>query len=156
MKHASGAVLLSMSTGNICLQFRSDQVKHSRTWCFWGGKSEPGEKPVDTLLRELEEEIGFLPMIGKIVPLHTYTSKDESFEYHTYVVTIPNEIHPRVNHETAGYCWTTLSSFPTPLHFGAKIVLLNKNICAKIQQVYDMHKDTLILNNFAKNIAVNK
>ena len=104
MKHASGAILLSMKTGNICLQFRSDSVKHSRTWSFWGGKSEPGEKAVDTLLREVEEEIGFLPMIGKIIPLHTYTSKDENFAYYTYVITIPHEIHPKVNHETAGYC----------------------------------------------------
>lgn len=156
MKHASGAVILSLDTGNICLQFRSDQVKHKRTWCFWGGKSEPGEKPVDTLLREIEEEIGFVPMIGNIVPLHTYTSKDENFTYYTYVITVPKEFHPKLNEETAGYCWCSLSTFPTPLHFGAKIVLLNKDICAKIQQVYDTHKDEIIVSNFAKKIAVSR
>ena len=95
-------------------------------------------------------------MIGKIIPLHTYTSKDENFAYYTYVITIPHEIHPKVNHETAGYCWTSLQSFPTPLHFGAKIVLLNKNVCNKIKQIYETQKETLILNNFAEKIAVNK
>ena len=46
MIHASGCFFLSNTTGNICLQLRSTTSNHPKTWSFWGGKSEEGEKPM--------------------------------------------------------------------------------------------------------------
>ena len=153
MIHASGCFFLSNTTGNICLQLRSTTSNHPKTWAFWGGKSEEGEQPIDVLLREIEEEVGFVPMIGKIYPLHTFTSQDNTFIYHTYVATVPTEFHPKLNEETGGYCWCSLDCVPKPLHYGAKYILLNRGYCDKIRTIYDNSKDSIIMRNFAKELV---
>ena len=42
----------------ILTQRASKLNKHAGQWAFPGGKMDPGEKPVDTALRELSEEVG--------------------------------------------------------------------------------------------------
>ena len=63
---ASGCIFLSVSTGRILLQLRSRKVSHPSTWAFWGGKAHKEERPIDTLYRALNEEIGNVPSVIKI------------------------------------------------------------------------------------------
>ena len=58
---ASGCLILALDTGRVLLQQRGSNSSHARTWGFFGGKSEKDERPMETLLRELEEEIGIIP-----------------------------------------------------------------------------------------------
>jgi 8-oxo-dGTP diphosphatase len=58
-------------------QRRADQALGGR-WEFPGGKVEPGEAPVDALIRELREEIGVTVSVGRIwdVLFHAYPDFD--------------------------------------------------------------------------------
>lgn len=145
---ASGCCFLALDTGRILLQQRSDKVSHPLTWSFWGGKSESGERPIETLLRECREEIGILPDIEKIYPIHTFLSDDEHFTYNTFCITVFEEFIPRTNHETAGYAWVPLHAYPRPLHRGAKIVLDKKEMTDKIEAIFNRQKGKLDLPNW--------
>ena len=58
-------------------QRRADQALGLQ-WEFPGGKVEPGEAPVDALIRELREEIGVTVTVGRIwdVLFHAYPAFD--------------------------------------------------------------------------------
>lgn len=141
MISASGCLFLALDTGKLCLQLRSDTSKYGGTWSFWGGKSEQGEVPVDTLLRELHEEIGIIPDVEKLYPLHKYISRDKNFEYNAFVLTVYEEFTPQLNHESGGYCWVNIGMYPRPLHRGAKSVLLNKNITSKLNTILETKRE---------------
>jgi 8-oxo-dGTP pyrophosphatase MutT (NUDIX family) len=134
---ASGCIFLSVSTGKIMLQQRSENSSHPRTWGFFGGKSEKDERPIETLLRELDEEIGLIPSVEKIYPLNIFTSPDKKFEYNTFVVAVYDEFVPVLNNESDGFCWIKIGNWPRPLHPGARAQLLNKNLVKKIRTIHD-------------------
>lgn len=135
--NASGCLILSLDTGRIMLQQRSGTTSHPRTWGFFGGKSEENERPIQTLLRELEEEIGMLPDIQKVYPLNNFTSMNKKFIYDTFVITVHDEFIPQLNNETDGYCWVKIGNWPRPLHSGAKAQLYNKDIIKKIKTIHE-------------------
>lgn len=135
--NASGCLILAMDTGRIMLQQRSGDTSHPRTWGFFGGKAEKDERPLQTLLRELEEEIGLLPDIQKVYPLNKFTSPDKNFVYNTFVVTVYDEFVPQLNDESNGFCWVKMGNWPRPLHNGAKAQLYNKDIIKKIKTIHE-------------------
>jgi 8-oxo-dGTP diphosphatase len=137
MISASGGCFLAINTGRIMLQQRSKHVSHPYTWSFWGGKAEDDERPIETLIRECKEEIGDLPAIEKIYPIHTFLSEDNNFTYHTFVITVYEEFVPKTNIESSGYSWVQLENYPEPLHKGAKIVLEKSDIVDKIKTIWD-------------------
>ena len=145
---ASGCIFLALDTGRVCLQLRGKYSSHQGTWSFWGGKAEGQERPVETLLRELNEEIGMLPDMEKIYPLHKFTSKDQNFEYNAFVVTTFEEFSPQTNRESAGYAWVDLRMYPRPLHQGAKMVLKNPDMLAKIETIWESKRDANDLPNW--------
>jgi 8-oxo-dGTP pyrophosphatase MutT (NUDIX family) len=135
--NASGCLVLAIDTGRIMLQQRSGDTSHPRTWGFFGGKAEKDERPLQTLLRELEEEIGLLPDIQKVYPLNKFTSPDKNFVYNTFVVTVYDEFVPQLNDESNGFCWVKMGNWPRPLHNGAKAQLYNKDIIKKIKTIHE-------------------
>lgn len=141
---ASGCILLSEDTKRILLQLRAPDKRNRNYWGFWGGSNEKGEMPIDCIKRELQEEVGFLPLLTKIYPLHTMISNDETFEYTTFLATTPTEFIPTINQESEGYAWVNYDRYPVPLHPGAKIVLQNPRIMSKI---------TTIVNQLEEYIA---
>lgn len=58
-------------------QRRADQALPLQ-WEFPGGKVEPGESPLDAMVRELREEIGVTVQVGRIwdVLFHAYPTFD--------------------------------------------------------------------------------
>lgn len=132
----------------MCLQLRGKHSSHAGTWGFWGGKANPHEKPMQTLLRELREEIGLLPDFEGVYHLNKFTSEDKRFQYFAYVVTVFEEFIPQTNRESAGFSWTTVDSVPKPLHQGAKLVLNNKKHVDIINSYYESKKDSTNLPNW--------
>ncbi|MCF1436759.1 8-oxo-dGTP diphosphatase MutT [Agrobacterium vitis] len=70
------ACALLDSDGRILLAQRPEGKSLAGLWEFPGGKVEPDETPEETLVRELEEELGIATKIPCLAPLtfasHTY------------------------------------------------------------------------------------
>jgi 8-oxo-dGTP pyrophosphatase MutT (NUDIX family) len=114
---SSGALFYSLKTNRFLFVQRFG-AKHQGTWASVGGKKEIHETNLNGLNREIIEELGFLPNIIKYIPIETFTSHDQHFEYNTYICVVQNEFIPILNHENLGYCWTDLNYYPKPLHPG--------------------------------------
>jgi len=70
------ACALVDSDGRVLLSQRPEGKQLAGLWEFPGGKVEPGETPEETLIRELQEEIGITTKVACLAPLtfasHTY------------------------------------------------------------------------------------
>jgi 8-oxo-dGTP diphosphatase len=70
------ACALLDSDGRVLLAQRPEGKQLAGLWEFPGGKVEPGETPEETLIRELQEEIGITTKVACLAPLtfasHTY------------------------------------------------------------------------------------
>ena len=78
------------------------------------------------------------PELKKVIPLEMFTSNDQKFFFHTYVIAIENEFIPKLNQEHSGYCWTAFECWPKNLHMGLKNTLNNKAIKGKLQTILDL------------------
>jgi 8-oxo-dGTP diphosphatase len=70
------AGLITDDQGRVLITRRRADQPHPLAWEFPGGKIEPGESPVQALVRELQEEIGVAVEVGRIwdVLHHDYGS----------------------------------------------------------------------------------
>ena len=97
---------------------------------FWW-QSEKYERPIQTLLRECEEELGVLPDINKVFPLNQFISPDKKFEYNTFVIAVFEEFIPMLNNESEGYAWVKIGNYKT-FTPGVKAQLYNRRLIEEI------------------------
>jgi hypothetical protein len=133
----SGAFFYSTSTKRfLFLQRTSEKTKGM--WGLVGGRTKYTESAFDGLKREIKEEVGVTSKFKKIIPLEMFTSNDQKFFFHTYLIAIENEFLPKLNNEHSGYCWTAFECWPKNLHMGLKNTLNNKAIKGKLQTILDL------------------
>lgn len=134
----SGAFFLAKDTKRFLLLYRT-QGKTAGTWGLVGGKKEPTDQtPMDTLHREIKEEIGKSPAFKKIIPLELFTSNDQHFQYNTYVILVEKEFIPILNKEHSGFAWVNYDGWPKPLHQGVKNSLSTKTIKNKLEMLISL------------------
>ena len=133
----SGALFYSTSTKRFLFLQRTDS-KTKGTWGLVGGRMKYTESAFDGLKREIKEEVGDTPRFKKVIPLEMFTSNDEKFFFHTYLIAIETEFLPKLNEEHSGYCWTAFECWPKNLHMGLKNTLNNKAIKGKLQTILDL------------------
>lgn len=126
-----GALIYSTSTQRYLFLLR-DNCKFSGTWGLAGGKVEDNEVLLESLYRELEEELGYNFKNSKVIPLEKFTSENNRFTYHTFLIPVYEEFVPFLNDEHKGYCWVGINDHPTPLHPGVWRTFKFKAIIDKI------------------------
>lgn len=96
---------------------------------------EGNETPKECLLREMSEEMGFIPDINKIYPFDIYESDDKNFRYYSFICVVDDEFNPILNDESVGYSWCKLGIWPKPMHEGARITLCNDESLKKLRLI---------------------
>jgi len=114
---AVGVWFYSIDTSRYLYLMRNDP-KHPHAWGLPGGKGNPGETLIDTMIRECKEELGTMPEYLRLVPLEKFTTADSGFAYHTFFCSVSKEFIPVLNDEHTGYAWITSGAWPKPMHPG--------------------------------------
>ena len=133
----SGALMYARDTQRFLL-LQKAHGKHKGTWGLVGGTNEAGETAWQGLKREISEEIGDFPKILKTIPLETFVSNDQVFNFHTYLCVIDKEFIPVLSDEHCGWAWSTIDNAPKPLHQGLRNSFTNKIIKTKLQTIFDL------------------
>ena len=76
--------------------------------------------------------------IKKTIPLETFVSNDDKFQFHTYLCLVDNEFIPILNNEHDGYAWVSFTKWPKPLHHGLRNTLQNKTNQLKLETVFKL------------------
>ena len=133
----SGALFYATSTKRFLLLQRTD-FKTRGMWGLVGGRARYTESAFDGLKREIIEEVGETQKFKKVIPLELFTSNDQKFFFHTYLIAVENEFVAKLNKEHSGYCWCNFESWPKNLHAGLRNTLNNKAIKGKLQTILDL------------------
>lgn len=133
----SGSLFYSLDTQRFLLLHRT-KSKQNNVWGLVGGKNEGEETPWEGLRREISEEIGFFPEIKKTIPLETFVSNDDHFNFHTYLCVVKEEFIPQLNSEHDGYAWVSFGKWPKPLHQGLANTLKSKVNQQKLETVFQL------------------
>lgn len=112
-----GTFVYSIATKRYLFLLRNNGT-YAGSWGLPGGKVEPNEYLIDSLYRELQEEIGYDFTNAKTIPIEKFTSENNRFHYHTFLIPVYDEFVPLLNHEHDGFCWVKLKDHPKPLHPG--------------------------------------
>ena len=132
----SGALFYTLDTHRFLFLHRT-KGKQSNLWGLVGGTNEGEETPWESLKREISEEIGDVK-IKKTIPLETFVSNDDKFQFHTYLCLVDNEFIPILNNEHDGYAWVSFTKWPKPLHHGLRNTLQNKTNQLKLETVFKL------------------
>ena len=133
----SGALFYALNTKRFLFLHRANG-KTAGTWGLVGGGNEFGETPFEGLTREILEEIGETSPIVKTIPLETFISNDQRFNFRTYLVVVKEEFLPTLNSEHDGYAWTSFGQWPKMLHQGLRNTLQNKTNLTKLETVFQV------------------
>lgn len=116
MRQASGILMISRETSRLFLLRRSNEGKHPLVWSLLSGEMNPGESPIETLKREIVEEIQISPDIIKIN--YVYTEKAKSLHFHYFIGFVDGEFEPTLDHENVDFGWFEHDKLPSPLFPG--------------------------------------
>ena len=133
----SGALFYATNTKRFLFLQRNDP-KTKGSWGLVGGRARYTESAFEGLKREIKEEVGETPKFKKIIPLELFTSNDQKFYFHTYVIAIESEFIPKLNGEHNGYAWVSFGKWPKPLHQGLRNTLQSKSNLTKLQTVFQL------------------
>ncbi len=134
MIESTGALIYSISTKRYLFLLRSGN-KYANTWGLPGGKIERGETVSEGLAREIEEELGGVIPNAKLYPIEKFTSENNKFTYHTFLIPVDDEFVPVLNEEHKGYAWCAVEDHPKPLHPGVWRTINFNEVIEKLKTV---------------------
>ena len=136
-RRAAGCIFFCPATQKFCLAKRSErEVSYPNHWSTWGGNTDPGESPEQTVLREIGEEAGYYGEID-LVPMLVNIDEDRGSVYFNFLAIVPNEFEPELNWENSDYKWVSYGRWPDKLHPGVKELLNDEDSVELMQQYAD-------------------
>ncbi|GEM_PF-2837250 len=108
MSYAAGA-LLELPDGRIAMHHRDNKpyIASPNKWAFFGGMGEAGEQPIDTVIRELKEELEVNLIRERLTLIHNKSHKPNHTLY-IFHYPVTDELDNAVLHE--GQDWGKLTS----------------------------------------------
>jgi len=122
MQQRAGLLFLSKKSGRIFLILENQ---------YWTVPTFPRKTVILDDAEDLLKNYGR----GKIVPIELYLSKDNGFEYGTYVCLVEQEFLTEV---ASTYSWSSLDHLPKNLHGGLKNTLNDQTIKIKIETILEL------------------
>jgi A/G-specific adenine glycosylase len=110
-----GVGVVRNAAGEVLIDQRLNEGLLGGLWEFPGGKQEPGEAIVDTIRRELREELAIEAEVGEelIVVDHAYSHKKLRFVVHL-CTWLSGEPQPLASQQVRWVCPEQLGEFPFP------------------------------------------
>lgn len=122
MQKRAGLLFLSKKTKRIFL------ILENSTWTI------PTFARKDTLLEDAQILLDRFSH-GKLLPIELYLSKDQEFEYGTYICLIEDEF---LTSEIKTICWARTDDLPKNLHAGLKNMFNSSIIKTKIETIIEL------------------
>lgn len=108
MSHEVVAALIIQSQKILLGQRSSTRQYYPNVWDVFGGHVEPGEEQEQTLVREMQEELGITPT--KWVFIETIHESSDQLTFHLYLVTAwSGTPHNRQPEEHSAIGWFSLT-----------------------------------------------
>ena len=121
--NGAGLFIICKPTKSVLMGKRTGNDRHSNHWCPFGGTTEPGEEPMQTAIREVNEEAGIEPDMIHVRQPHLFLDEDRGFKFMSFLATCDNEFDVRLNDEHSDYGWFPIDRMPTPVHPGVNRML---------------------------------
>lgn len=121
-RRGAGCIVVARSSQRILLPLRSQGVLEPGTWGVWGGAVDQGSTVEASVLKELNEEAGFVGET-ELLFLIDFVDEDSGFVYSNYLAIVDEEFTPILNWESDQAEWFELEALPSPLHFGVEYIL---------------------------------
>lgn len=102
----AGAGILFTDGNSILLLKRKEPSDHAGTWGIPGGRAKEKESPIDTALRETEEECGVGARGKQIARFH---EKDGHHNFHVFVYKVATPFDCKVSNEHSESKWVALA-----------------------------------------------
>lgn len=117
-QQVAGVLIKCLKTNRVFLLHRNDP---NPKWALMSGGMDEGEKPVDTLIREIGEELSLnAEDLISFEYDRTEYIPEKNRVFHYYKGFTMSEFIPKLDHENLGYGWFSRSDLPNPLYQGLK------------------------------------
>lgn len=113
MKESVGILIIAKDTNNYLLLHR---VEKPITWSILTGKMDvKGETPLQTVKREIQEEINLDP--SNIKNIKKVGVFEDTKRFHVFIGYVDEEFTPNLNlEENDDFMWTNPENMPSPIH----------------------------------------
>jgi 8-oxo-dGTP pyrophosphatase MutT (NUDIX family) len=113
MNKYGGVLLICEETKKFLLLNRSKASSYPKTWSIVSGGIEKGEKPLEGIKRELEEETG---INSKNIRYEFFEHQNQLIPYFDfYIGYCDEEYECKLDSENTDYGWFNLENLPKPL-----------------------------------------
>ena len=104
------------------------------------GLESPGDATGGAVQRPASGSFGRsrLPATARRIPLESFVSDDDHFNFQTYICIVKDEFVPVLSNEHMGWSWCLIDKWPKPIHQGIRNTLSNRVTRAKVDTIFEL------------------